>query len=68
MLVMRQIVHVTRKNDIEKEKIQTLKLELDYQLASLFDAMNSRNEKEMEDAKKCLSEIHHLLGELNAFE
>ena len=29
---MRQVVHIIRKDDMEKEKIQTLKLELDYQL------------------------------------
>ncbi|WP_313891421.1 hypothetical protein [Psychrobacillus sp.] len=65
---MRQIVHIIRKNDVEKEKIQTLKLELDYQLASLFDAMNSKNEKEIHDTKQRLIEIHQLLEELNALD
>lgn len=63
---MRQVVHIIRKNDMEKEKIQTLKLELDYQLATLYDAMMENNEKEMNEAKKQLTEIHHLLGELDA--
>ena len=44
---MRQVVHIIRKEDMEKEKIQTLKMELDYELATLFDAMTSNNEKEI---------------------
>lgn len=64
---MRQVVHIIRKNDLEREKIQTLKLELDYQLATLFDAMEDQNEKEIEEAKVQLTEIHRLLKELNAF-
>ncbi|WP_144509408.1 hypothetical protein [Bacillus sp. FJAT-22090] len=63
---MRQVVHIIRKNDMEKEKIQTLKLELDYQLATLYDAMIEQNEKEINAAKAQLTEIHQLLGELDA--
>jgi len=65
---MRQVVQIIRKNDVEKERIQTLKLELDYQLATLFDAMNSQNEKEIKESKMQLIEIHKLLGELNALD
>ena len=63
---MRQVVHVIRKTDVEKEKIQGLKFELDYQLASLFDAMTNKDEKEMEESKNRLNEIYQLLEELNA--
>ncbi|MEK4484973.1 hypothetical protein MHH81_05150 [Psychrobacillus sp. FSL H8-0484] len=66
--MMRQVVQIIRKNDVEKERIQTLKLELDYQLATLFDAMNSQNEKEIKESKMQLIEIHKLLGELNALD
>lgn len=64
---MRQVVHIIRKNDLEREKIQTLKLELDYQLATLFDAMENQDEKEIQETKVQLTEIHRLLKELNAF-
>lgn len=63
---MRQVVHIIRKNDMEKEKIQTLKLELDYQLATLYDALSTQNEKEIIEAKMQLTEIHRLLEELDA--
>ncbi|TQR07191.1 hypothetical protein [Psychrobacillus soli] len=63
---MRQVVHIIRKNDMEKEKIQTLKLELDYQLATLYDALVNQDEKEINEAKMQLTEIHRLLEELDA--
>jgi hypothetical protein len=65
---MRQVVHIIRKNDMEKEKIQTLKLELDYQLATLYDALSNQNEKEITEAKMQLTEIHRLLEELDALD
>lgn len=66
--MMRQVVHIIRKEDLEKEKIQTLKMELDYELATLFDAMTTNNEKEINGSKTRLAEIHQLLEELNALD
>lgn len=65
---MRQVVHIIRKEDMEKEKIHTLKMELDYELATLFDALTSNNEKEINASKTRLAEIHQLLEELNALD
>ena len=65
---MRRVVQIIRKHDMEKERIQTLKLELDYQLATLFDAMNSQNEKEIYESKRELKEIRKFLEELNALD
>ncbi len=64
---MKQVVHIIRKYDMEKEKIQTLKLEMDYQLATLYDAMQDGDEEEMNEAKMRLTELHKSLDELNAF-
>ncbi len=68
VLTMRQVVHIIRKYDMEKEKIQTLKLELDYQLATLHEAMQNNDEEEISDTKEQLKEIHKLLEELNALD
>ena len=65
---MRQVVHIIRKEDLEKEKIQILKMELDYELATLFDALTSGNEKEISASKTRLAEIHQLLEGLNALD
>lgn len=55
---MKQIVKIIRKIDIEKQYLHILNLELDYELLSLYDAMQSNNEKEKEKSLKRLAEIH----------
>lgn len=67
VFTMKQVVHIIRKYDMEKEKIQTLKLEMDYQLATLYDAMQDGDQEEIHEAKMRLTELHKSLDELNAF-
>lgn len=64
---MKQVVHVIRKADVEKEYVKVLQLELDYELATLFDAMQQNDEKEEQKSKKRLAEIHRELETLNGF-
>lgn len=66
VLAMRQMVQIIRKADVEKEYIEVLKLELDYELASLYDAMQRENDSEMEVSKNRLTEIHVELEALHA--
>jgi hypothetical protein len=63
---MKQMIQIIRKADVEKEYINGLKLELDYELASLYDAIQQKNDKEMDIAKKRLKEIHAELEALHA--
>ncbi len=65
-MTMKQVVHIVRKEDVEKKLINGLKLELDYELASLFDAMQMKNDAEMLKSKNRLSEIHQELEALHA--
>ena len=64
---MKQMIKIIRKADIEKQYEEILRLELDYELASLFAAMNERNAADMEKAKKRLSEIQSELDGLHAY-
>lgn len=64
---MKQVVHVIRKADVEKEYIKVLQLELDYELATLFDAIQQSDEKQEQKSKKRLTEIHRELETLNWF-
>ena len=41
-----------------KSSLQELEADLDYELASLYDAMEQGNQEEMERSKKRLAEIH----------
>lgn len=63
---MKQAVHIIRKANLEKEYVQTLKLELDYELSSLFDAIQSQDEKQRKKSIERLTEIHSELSALHA--
>ena len=63
---MKQVVHIIRKEDVEKKMILGLKLELDYELASLYDAMQTQNQNEYDKSKERLVEIHQQLEAMNA--
>ncbi|MCP1143892.1 hypothetical protein D1B33_02715 [Lysinibacillus yapensis] len=64
---MKQMIKIIRKVDIEKQYEQVLRLELDYELASLYAAMQEKDEKEMEKSKKRLKEIQDELDGLHAY-
>ncbi len=64
---MKQMIKIIRKVDIEKQYEHILSLELDYELASLFDAMNEGNAGDMEKSKKRLKEIQEELESLHAY-
>lgn len=64
---MKQMMKIIRKVDIEKQYEQMLRLELDYELASLYSAMQENDTKEMERCKKRLKEIQDELDGLHAY-
>ena len=65
---MKQVVHIIRKEDAEKKLVLGLKLELDYELASLFDAMQNQNQAEFDKSNERLAEIHQELKAMNALQ
>lgn len=64
---MKQVVHIIRKAEIEKEYVKLLHLELDYELATLYDAVQDDDAKQVEKSKTRLTEIHGELETFNAF-
>ncbi|WP_332647865.1 hypothetical protein [Lysinibacillus sp. 54212] len=64
---MKQMIKIIRKVDIEKQYEQILRLELDYELASLYLAMNESNETDISKSKKRLKEIQEELEGLHAY-
>ena len=64
---MKQVVHVIRKADVEKEYVKVLHLELDYELASLYDALQQDDEKQISKSTNRLQQIHRELETLNGF-
>ena len=64
---MKQMIKIIRKVDIEKQYEHILRLELDYELATLYTAMKEKNEVDMKKSKKRLQEIHEELEGLHAY-
>ncbi len=64
---MRQMIKIIRKVDIEKQYELILQLELDYELASLYSAMEEKNEIEISKSKKRLIEINQELDGLKVY-
>lgn len=64
---MKQVVHFIRKEDVEREYVRTLQLELDYELATLYDALQDQDTAQVDKSKLRLTEIHNELETLNVF-
>lgn len=64
---MKQMIKIIRKVDIEKQYEEILMLEMDYELATLFAAMNDNDQSEINKSKNRLTEIQEELKGLHAY-
>ncbi|MEH6936685.1 hypothetical protein V7056_02370 [Bacillus sp. JJ664] len=62
---MRQVINALKRTDAEK-RIPVLRLELDYELATLFDAMTIKDNEAMIESKKKLEVLRLELIRLEA--
>ena len=62
---MDQIIKIIRKVDLEKEYEEMLMLEIDYELVTLFDAMQINDTLQMDKSKHRLAEINQELKDFN---
>ena len=63
---MKQVVNAYRKKSVDKQKLAVLHLELNYELAVLFDAMQEDNDDMKTKAKRKLERIRAELMKLEA--
>ncbi|WP_059169998.1 hypothetical protein [Bacillus sp. FJAT-27445] len=63
---MKQLINTTRKKAFDKERTAVLRLEMDYELATLFDAMSENNEEMKKHCKLRLEKIRQELLRLKA--
>lgn len=61
---MKQVIQVTRKRDLKTERVAVLRLELDYELAVLFEAMEEKNVRSVTSTKEKLQTIRQELLDL----
>jgi hypothetical protein len=64
---MKQVISTTRKKDDDKEKTAVLRLEMDYELATLFEAMVEWDVEKIVECKQKLEKIRLELIRLKAF-
>ncbi|MCM3726099.1 hypothetical protein M3226_10425 [Neobacillus cucumis] len=64
---MKQLMNTSLKKATEKERTAVLRLEMDYELATLFEAIEDKNEKKMKECKQKLEKIRLELLRLKAF-
>ncbi|WP_160720255.1 hypothetical protein [Bacillus sp. USDA818B3_A] len=64
---MKQLMNTSLKKATEKEKRAVLRLEMDYELATLFEAIEEKNEKKIKECKQKLEKIRLDLLRLKAF-
>ena len=65
---MKQLIKIIRKVDIVEQHKQVLHLEKDYELSSLFDALQTGDEREIQRSKQRLKEIVDDLAGLDSDE
>ncbi|MDW2877106.1 MULTISPECIES: hypothetical protein [Bacillaceae] len=63
---MKQLINSVKKKAGEKERTAVLRLEMDYELATLFEAMGDNNENVKKRTKQKLEKIREELVRLKA--
>ncbi|MBW8348682.1 hypothetical protein K0H71_04350 [Bacillus sp. IITD106] len=63
---MKQVVNAYRKKSLDKQKLAVLRLELNYELAVLFDALQENDEEMKAKTKRKLERIRTELIKLEA--
>jgi hypothetical protein len=63
---MKQLINSTRKKNGELQRTAVLRLEMDYELATLFDAMTDCDKSKMKECKQKLERIRQELLRLKA--
>ncbi|MCE4048443.1 MULTISPECIES: hypothetical protein [Bacillaceae] len=63
---MKQLMNSSKRNRLENEKKAVLRLEMDYELATLFDAIKENNEMQKKASKQKLEKIRQELLRLKA--
>lgn len=63
---MKQLINTTRKKNGEMQRKAVLRLEMDYELATLFEAMGEADKPKMKECKQKLEKIRQELLRLKA--
>ncbi|GAA0338609.1 hypothetical protein GCM10008967_31100 [Bacillus carboniphilus] len=62
---MKQLMHTIKKKDQEQQRLAVLRLELNYELAVLYEAMQNDDNDQARKCKEQLKRIRNELIQLN---
>lgn len=63
---MKQVMNTSKKKKFDQQRIAVLRLEMDYELAVLFEAIQENNDRKKESSKKKLMKIREELLKMKA--
>lgn len=66
MYTMKQVMNTSKKRDVQQQRLNVLRLEMDYELAVLFEAIQSKNKATQTKSKEKLMSIRDELVKMKA--
>lgn len=65
-MAMKQVMNTSKKRDVQQQRMNVLKLEMDYELAVLFEAIQTKNTETQTKSKQKLMSIREELMKMKA--
>ncbi|CAN7445060.1 hypothetical protein CN378_05295 [Bacillus sp. AFS015802] len=63
---MKQVMNTSKKRDVQQQRMNVLRLEMDYELAVLFEAIQTKNTETQTKSKQKLMSIREELMKMKA--
>jgi hypothetical protein len=65
-MAMKQVMNTSKKRDVQQQRMNVLRLEMDYELAVLFEAIQMKNTETQTKSKQKLMSIREELMKMKA--
>jgi hypothetical protein len=63
---LKQVMNTSKKRDVQQQRLNVLRLEMDYELAVLFEAIQTKNNENQLKSKEKLMNIREELIKMKA--
>jgi hypothetical protein len=63
---LKQVMNTSKKRDVQQQRLNVLRLEMDYELAVLFEAIQTKNHENQSKSKEKLMNIREELIKMKA--
>ncbi|MGR3763706.1 hypothetical protein [Rossellomorea sp. NS-SX7] len=65
-MALKQVMNTSKKRDVQQQRLNVLRLEMDYELAVLFEAIQTKNKENQTKSKEKLMNIREELMKMKA--